>query len=405
MSRFVRSGTIRISSLIPALMGFGLGIAYAQPIERPTPLLTGIDAPERFELNRLGNLTLYVGVESQDIDPRAPGEVVVYVTNRAGEVLDVPVLNSLTPQDLVFGHNQVAIEIGFAARSRGERFPVRICARSDTIPGNPCAVVDLFDQGSPLDEPTKNNKELIDLLKKEYPEMGCRCKSGAIRLDPGDANHGSLGAFTDIVGGKQYGEYHLTDKTKSTYTSVYKFEPHFEIEITKPPSKPEGMDAAEWSEVEKLFPLLCPEGQEENHTITFKIGKADQEERPKKVKTATGDKEYPYAETTEPDKLTWDGHGYRETGRSKEPPVDGALKAHEKNIIHWLDAPGLFAKPKDKFENLLPMSQKAYFHSFVHGTTGKDEDSCDCYFGMNTGVVDADGAAQASVLLKKPECK
>jgi hypothetical protein len=85
--------------------------------------------------------------------------------------------------------------------------------------------------------------------------------------------------------------------------------------------------------------------------------------------------------------------------------VDGALKAHEKNIIHWLDAPGLFAKPKDKFENLLPMSQKAYFHSFVHGTTGKDEDSCDCYFGMNTGVVDADGAAQASVLLKKPECK
>lgn len=393
---------------ISALLAIVLlsGRLAAQPAEIGAPLLTGVNAPRSFELNRYQSLIMHVGVEAQNVDPSSDGEIVVFVTDLKGNIIEVPVFNTLRPSAFLHGKTDVAIAIGHAATWIGERRAVMVCARSETIPGTPCAVVELYSRGNPLDTPTKDNAELIAVLKKKFPGIGCRCKSGAIRLAPADTNHGTLGAFTDVVGGAQYGPFHKTDAAAGTLTSVYKFEPHFEIEILNAPAKPDGLDAAAWSDVEKAFPVLCSEGQRINSTLTLARGKTDEKKIDEEAKDAAGaTKKYPYELTEDPDKMTWDGHGYRAPSDSGSATIKGALKAWDRNIIHWLDAPGIAAADKKVMARAAPSSQSSNFHAFVHGTTGKDEDNCDCYFAMETGIVDANADAAASVLLKNPECK
>ena len=316
----------------------------------------------------------------------------------------MPILNSLSGYDLFAGRNEIAIEIGHVARYRGRRVSVLICAHSEEIAGNPCAAVELLDRGDPLEEAIKDKQDTVDLLKKQWPTIGCRCKSASIRMDPADTNHGSLGAFTDTVGGAKYGPYHNTDNAAGTYTSVYKFEPHFEIEIINRPDKPDGTEAAAWAEIEKIFPALCGEGQKINGTATMNKGLPGEKAVPMEVEVPLGTESFPYEDTTDPAKFTWDGHGYRVTGDSPSPKIKGAVKAWENNIIHWLNSPGYAAKRQVRINPAVPISQKNQFHAFVHGTTGKDEDDCDCFFGLETGVVGANGA-EPSVVLKKPECK
>ena len=388
---------------VPVVLG--ISVAAAQPVDEGVPRLVGIRAPESFELNDPRNMALFVAIEAENVDPMADGQISVTVSDRAGRPLEVPVLNTLSPLDLFFGRNEIAIQIGYAASFRGMHFPVRICAHGDAMEGDPCAVVELLDQGDPIEKPKKGREEYVARLKELFPDIGCRCKSGTVRMDPADTNHGSLGSFGAALGGAAYGPFHQSDAAAGTETSVYKFEPHFEIEIINPPKKPDGMDEKNWSAIEKLLPALCEEGQKVNGTTTIKRGTPAEDSAPLKDKTVTPEKEYPYEDTTDETKFTWDAHGYRQPGKSADPDITGAMKAYDTNVIHWLDAPGLTAKPTATMKRYGPMSQKNQFLSFVHGTTGKDEDNCDCFFGIESGVVDANGKAGPSVLLKKPECK
>ncbi|MBD1545144.1 hypothetical protein [Roseibium aggregatum] len=379
-------------------------VELTRPAEPGEPVLTGVDAPERFELGNPNDLTLLVGIETENLSPLLDAEIFVRVFDMWGKPIEVPVLNTLSARDILYGDKLIGIDIGHALQYRGERFSVKICAYSKQITGKPCSVVDLYDRGSPLDEPVKDQKILIDLVKKRFPGIGCRCKSGVIRLSAKDTSHGSLGKFTAVTGGPNYGPYHATDKVKKLINSNFKFEPHFEIEILNRPDKPKGMDAEIWSLYEKMFPSLCTEGQRVNGTTVFNAGTPAKREYDVKETVGGNTVKKPYTETKDTSKFTWDAHGYRVPGTGRRT-VTGDVKAHEKNIVHWLDTPGLNQKDQSHFVGLGPAYANNFFHSFVHGTTGKDADNCDCFFGVQTGVVDANADAQAPKILKKPECK
>jgi hypothetical protein len=368
------------------------------------PMLTVVDAPSTFRLNDLPDLALFVRVEAINIGPLTEGMIDISVSDLAGAPIGVPILNRLSATDLFFGRDLVAIEIGYASPIRGSSFPVLICASSKVLPGNPCAVVQLLDDGNPLDRQIKAKEELQKLLKENFPGIGCRCKSAVIRMEPANASHGTLGTFTLLAGGVQYGEFHGTNNSNGTFTSVYKFEPHFEIEILNRPPKPAGFSEDGWTFLQSTFPALCDEGQNVNGTTTTRKGLPDEKSVFIERETLVATESFPYEDTTDPKKFTQDGQGYRSTGQSLSPSVQGRIKTWDANIIHWLDAPGFASKPQAIVRKAIPISQKNQFHAFVHGTTGKDEDDCDCFFGLETGVVDLTGA-EASRLLKKPECK
>ncbi|MBO6757808.1 MAG: hypothetical protein JJ902_15850 [Roseibium sp.] len=372
--------------------------------EAGEPLLIGVDAPDVFETSNLGPYQLLVGIEAQDLSPLIDADIQVQVLDMDGRPIEVPISNTLTPVDILFGDSLIGIDIRHAIPFGGSRFPVKVCAFSEKIAGNPCAVVDLFDAGSPLDEVVKDYKDLVEKIKKMFPGIGCRCKAGVIRMSAKQKNHGGLGTFTNVVGGASYGPYHRTDKAKKLITSTYKFEPHFEIEIVNRPKKPGGLDAKTWAALETVFPYLCPEGQRLNGTHTFHAGTPREVKLHKKQKVGQNTVEFPYKETEDIKKFIWDAHGYRQTGKGKTT-VKGNVKAHDKNIVHWLDAPGLNMKGQKVFLKISPVHAQYYFHSFVHGSTGKKGDNCDCFFGLKTGVLDKNAEAVAPTILKKPVCK
>jgi len=370
------------------------------------PRLAGVIAPETFDLSNIDRLRMLVGVELVDANLLDEADILFEVFGPNGKKLEIPVVGTLTARSVLIGNKMVGLDVAYAQKYRGENFAIKVCAFSNVLKGNPCSVVDLIDRGSPLDEHPKTAKETAEFLQKQFPGIGCRCKSGLVRHSSTDTNHGTLGSFTDKAGGPKYGPYFKTDVKADLISSNMKFEPHFEIEILNAPEKPKGYDAKKWSEVEKLFPSLCTEGQRINGTDNFHdpdTGKPISKPILGKFKGATIPFQYKVV-TDDVDALTWDAHGYRTPGTGKGT-VKGNVKSHEKNVVHWLDSAGFNQAPLSKIAKIAPTKSDYFFHTFVHGSTGKPTDNCDCFHGIRTAIVDGMGIAGKPQIISKPMCK
>ena len=214
--------------------------------------------------------------------------------------------------------------------------------------------------------------------------MGCRCASGTVKIAATDHPDGSLGTF--VPGGNTMGIFDTASNvTKDArFSSLAKFEPHFTIEIQKDPGVPAKCTKEEW---QRLSMSLCSEGQEINYTHHEMAGGADTAKPYKR-----DGKEYPF-DKRKGASFGQDGHGYKKPSESGSPQVLGTLKAYDPpNIIHWLDAPGLYNASSATWKPKLPTFDENYFHTYVHGTSGKPEDNCDCYHYVKDVALAADGS-------------
>ncbi len=344
--------------------------------------LSTLTVDAKVEVDVLESPTIPVLVEGGGIPPGGSADRLVFtVEDAAGRRLEAVSSRDLDLADLSWGQGHTGIRVLPPSDAQGR---IKICASVPAAPsmGTVCAMTDVTVvlHGDCIEE--------FEDLKRRNPGFGCRCLKPAaiVKLRPQEDPDGSLGSFTPAAGGDALGPYdegHL-DRT-DTFTSIGKFEPHFEIEIFGDPGRPRKCSQREW---EHLTAGMCPEGQRVNATIHFAKGTADAKDIPNgdsplydpRVGGRTGPDNY-----TSPEK-------------SASPLVVGKKKSHDGTLVHWLDAPGARSRSSAAHQSKKPMHVDYYFHSYVHGSTGKKEDDCDCYLTVKTVVINADGSIGPSVM-------
>jgi len=392
----------------------GLLVASGLPSFAKDPQLIALNAPEEFYILESGSGLLMVGLEAENLHEEMEGTIEFQVLGPEGDRLKVEQTHVMTTERALEGD----LSMGFVVRDLLSIPFVRICAQTKMAKGRPCADVDLYRQGNPIEEtPDDIAKERAAQLKLN-PKLACRCTSGQIKISTSEKPDGSLGSFTKSAGGNKFGNHHAKNAATKLTTSTFKFQAHFEVAIdngymlNQPPPVVKSLGY----NPRARHAVMCTEGQRINGTITRRVGKPDQVvshskllDKKKKVK-----KQLPYKASTDVNEFVWDNHGYRRTGSAppKDKAINGTLKAYEPGpaleqtaTIHWLDAPGLHQVNEAYVLRNAPSHQDTYFHAFVHGSTGKAEDNCDCYFGIRSGVLNADGTPGASKILVKPVCK
>ena len=357
--------------------------------DSPRPLLTAIDGPTEFVVGDLDQLYLFLSVDGKNISLGEGLPIEFQVAQEEGKKIPVEFTNNLTSDHIYYDNAEVGIIFTEPDSSLYDG-NLKICASSEGMKGNPCITVSLSFY-SPF-RGLLNVQDNIRRLKKLIPAIACKCKSGTIRRLEGDKSHGGLGTFTTLLGGDKYGTYHIGDVNTDGMTSVFKFEPHFEIEIIGlPPNKPEHIPQAEYNELLKILPYLCKEGQRINGTFVRTKSSGDIEKIP--YENELGEK-FSYKVSKAKKDFTLDRHGYQATiGELRKEQISGNIKVHDNRIIHWLDAPGFVNVPAGQKKGREPKYADMYFHAFVHGSTGKTEDNCNCYMGVRSFVVDKKGNA------------
>jgi hypothetical protein len=106
-------------------------------------------------------------------------------------------------------------------------------------------------------------------------------------------------------------------------------------------------------------------------------------------------------------RMVRDGHGYRmpidTPSTDTQAYFNGPIKSHDNWLIHWTDHPGGYRVPSDLFKPVASWKDH-YFHAYVHGSSGRDEDNCDCYMSVRTAVAGTSGRAGPSSA-GQPECR
>jgi hypothetical protein len=354
-----------------------------------------------------------VSVEGTGLDPFSNTPVDFTAHSDAGATFDMKPFNRVRVRDILFGRGVAAFEL-----RQPDRWPssIRVCASAEGVTGRPCAQVALQvdptswrGEGEAAQEPRDQRRpdagveedlEFAEEVRKTFPQIKCACTRAMIRIRSGEQPHYPLG----VMGGQpflanHFGSQHGGDSSTSSVTSIFKFEAHFEYRIIG--QRPNHVTERQW---QLLMPYLCQEGQRMNGSVIAGKGGLFHGYYEGPYLDSQG-REMPYEETRDWNRFMWDRHGYVSPGTSTEPAVEGFLKAHgPANTIHWLDAPGTFRSTwSDK--SILPIKQHLYFHAFLHGTTGRKEDNCDCYFGLETGVIDESGTALPASVISPPVCE
>jgi hypothetical protein len=378
------------------------GSLAAQPPEGPEPeppVLTAILVPEVFKADEVAHRVMLFGVEGKDLTPGDTTPIFLWLKDAEGEEVEAVFTHEPTVDDLVFGRGQVGLDVIASGLPPG-RYEVCGAIASLTRAVTACS---FFQVALPPLSPC----ELAWVLAvRDHPDFGCQCRSGAIRAAPADSPDSSLGQFTAAAGGNHFGEFHQGDVSAATLTSNFKFEAHFEVDIVNDPGRPQQCSDAEW---QRLTLALCDEGQMADYSIHLRARTQREEAIAGRHQTETNSvgrrRLVPYDPMPRHDnQMTWDGHGYRVPGSSLSPAVSGNLKSHDApNLIHWLDAPGLTQAPGARMRAVAPAYQDTFFWSFVHAGGGGNGD-CDCTYGLRTGVVDADGSAGASSVIRPVDC-
>jgi hypothetical protein len=362
--------------------------AADQPKPDASPRLVAIHVPKSFSVSQMSSPTLFFELEGADLSPLDQRAVVLSLVDAEGRAVDAVFTHVPLLSDLMLGNTMVGLR-AFDSKVAGGAY--RLCGNIAGSLTGVCA--DIFFQ---MVELTPCQQAFI-AASLENPSFGCACRRGEIRHDPAAQPDGSLGAFTELVGGNRFGPFARTDAQNGTHTSVYKFEAHFEIEIVNDPGVRQPCSQDEWRQLAMTF--LCSEGQFVNSTHRFLAGTPDQFEIP--LRNPQTGRAVPYnPKPTHADQLTLDGHGYRVPGESRSPSVTGTLKAHDSpNTVHWLDVPGFWQASLAKLGRLAPVEVDTFFRSFVHGSAGQPD--CDLYFGARTGIP-AGGAGGDAELLQTP---
>lgn len=389
----------RVTCILPAVLLLWGCAQDKSPETEDTPALTSVLASDSFAVGGVDSLLLLVSVEGRNLDPQDSVPVQIEVETAEGLPLEASPINIAYTLDVLVGDAVIGLDFSNVTF----RGPVRVCAQADGVDGRPCAAVELLD--------TDLNSDIIelrDLVTQLYPQTGCRCSAGEIRMDPAQSPDGSLGDFIDAIGGNVLGPHHAGNVTDDDpLTSTMKFEAHFTIEIINPPDQGQTPDD-EWAVTESLLPYICEEGQRVNRTVRFRDGGPGEiiHHDPTTAVGATVPTLYPYDPSKNPGTLQRDGWGYIAPGDSASPFLVGQAKAHDNpNLVHWADAPGLNNKPPNVFRGLVPARADHFFHAYVHGSTNDPDDDCDCYFGIRSFVIDAQGNAGAPSVLVAPACE
>lgn len=233
------------------------------------------------------------------------------------------------------------------------------------------------------------------------PKFGCRCERGEIRLG-NTRPDGHLGQFVQgnlPLGSNMTGPYARGSVKGARLTSTFKFEAHFEVQAVNDPGRPQECSEIEWAAL--TYSHLCPELQLKNETIVRNEGLPGETV----AHASSGGTVAPYDSGANAALLTdGDGYGYQYPVRLNDENVRGWIKAYEPGIVHWIDGPGISFQPGQDFAGDEPMHQDISFLSYVHGSSGLDQDNCDCRFAIRSAIIDANGRAREPQVLKQPEC-
>ncbi|MCP4330101.1 MAG: hypothetical protein GY791_16875 [Alphaproteobacteria bacterium] len=376
----------------------------AGPPDRPPlkPEFTAITAPDEFGVGDPNGFMLLVFVDGQDLDPLLETPVLFNITASSGQPIDAPPSNAVTIGDVALGGGVVGFDFS-DIEAKGD---ITVCAAAEGVAGKPCTTVALFDAeiealSDLVQTEIRNRDTLRRLLRRRFPNIGCRCTGKEVKIDRTKRPDGNLGSFSNNLGGNRLGP-HRAGNVRSTprFTSTMKFEAHFTYAIINEPQQGAIPDGA-WQGIQQGMVALCSEGQNINSTITFNAGTQNQVAKNKK-KDGT---DYPYDTSKDASKLTTDGWGYVVQARSSNREITGRLKSYEApDIVHWIDAPGLNNRPTRALKGLEPFHMDAFFHVFLHGSPSVPANNCDCYFGLRTGRADARGVAQSPRILSNVDC-
>lgn len=356
-----------------------------------SPALTAINVPVEVVYSPLRPQQILVEVVGEGLDPTDATVVEISLLDALeGAPVEVVLTNTITLSDVAVSDGIVAIDVFTLPLPEGD---YEVCAEAEGLEALDCVPLGIREaQPSPCEI-------AFHKLQEAHPDFGCRCDSGDIRRAATESPDGTLGTLSAAVGGNTLGAFDDGNLNKNaTVSSLFKFEPHFTVEIVNDPGMPEECSEQEWAE---LAIGLCSQGQDLNKTLTLKLGTPD--EQTESTDRTTGD-QIPYDPRPEAE-MRQDGWGYTQEATSGSSAVTGKVKSHDApNIIHWLDAPGMHSGTSADWLPWLPVKKEHYFHSYVHGTTGRDEDSCDCYFSVTSVVLNADGSTGVSTITD-PDCR
>lgn len=353
--------------------------------------IKAINVPAVFNVHPYDSPVMLFSINGAQLDPLSELKVNVRLLDARGVPVEAPFTNSLTVQDIALDDGVVGIVL---TDLPGGAY--RICADieriADVVACVPFRIVLLTLAAC---------DQAVDNLINQNANFACKCVMGGIRHAAADAPDGTLGSFVRAAGGNTFGS-HKNGRVGGRLTSIFKFEPHFTVEFVNEPAKPAACTDDEWFKAKAA--KLCDQGQNISATTIFRVGAANEILAPKKV----GNDSFPYTVTRTAANFTKDGHGSKKPATAANgTALQGAQKSHDApDLLHWLDAPGYFDIPAGAvFNRFLPQHTHNYFHTYVHGSTGREEDNCDCYFGVKTGVINAAGRAEDASLLTVPQCR
>ncbi len=362
------------------------------PPPEALPVLTVVNVPSVFEANAFDGRALYFSVSGRNLDPLSRDRVRLSLRDATKRPIDAVFSPEPTAADLLFRDGQVTLDVIASGLAGGS---YEICAALASTPAQlVCGGFLLLLQ----DEPSTCERRFAEILARN-PDFGCRCDAGTVRIDPAESPDGTLGRFTR--GGNTFGSVSEGSLRDRALSSAFKFAAHFRVELVNDPGRPAECTDEQWF---RLATTRCGQGQDLNGTLTGRVG------TPREARFNQQDEagnEFPYdPDAREAGDFTRDRHGYRATGRSRSPAVDGNLKTHDApDLVHWLDVPGLNNRPPDRLNGLEPIRQDNLFRQFVTGSTGRAEDNCECFVGLRTGVIDANGDAQPATVTVAPVCR
>ncbi len=222
----------------------------------PPPVSTGggkpalvVRAPAEFAYNKYTSPILRVLVDGEDLDLRATAPVTVRLLDEKGAPVEAHTSGPLSFAAVALGEGVVAIGVAAAQPPSGR---YQVCAAADGVDRGcaPIAITAL---------PLTACQIAFEQKKRDTPAFGCRCTSVTIKRTAADSPDGTLGTFlTPAPSDNHLGPFDDGNlNTTATFSSIYKFEPHFTVVIANDPGPP--IDCGpEW---DLMTAFLCKEGQ------------------------------------------------------------------------------------------------------------------------------------------------